>query len=164
MRNRKKIIVVGLATISASVSFVLGLATVNFDYADALAVKNTSDNYSLTLNSSNKITSSGDKVQKTANRGEVIFTYNNVSSSTTGHTTLNQNGYLVNKDQITSNLTEDKKREFLQFLTENNQKFEEFEKNHPCVKDYLLSQQSINDTEFYCRLEMNQKIENYEKN
>ena len=69
----------------------------------------------------------------------------------------------LNKDQITSNLSEDKKREFLQYLTENNQKFADFEKKHPCAKDYLLSQQSINDTDFYCGLERNQKIENYEK-
>ena len=61
-----------------------------------------SSNYSITLNSSNKITVAGDHVQKTARGSDVIFTYTDVASSTTGHTTLNTNGTLVNKTQITS--------------------------------------------------------------
>ena len=66
----------------------------------------------------------------------------------------------LNKKQITSNLAEDKKKEFLNFLTEH-QKFNEFEEFHPCSKDYLLSQQIINDIEFYYNSEKEQRIENY---
>ena len=69
----------------------------------------------------------------------------------------------LNQDQINLNLSQDKKKEFLSFLTKNNQKFSDFEKIHPCAKDYLHSQQIINDIDFFCNLELNQKIDNYEK-
>ena len=69
----------------------------------------------------------------------------------------------LNKNQIESNLYQDKKREFLSFLEENNREYAQIEEIHPCVKDYLLSQQVINDNNFSCNLEKNQKIENYEK-
>lgn len=69
----------------------------------------------------------------------------------------------LNTAQIKTNLSEDKKREFLEFLNENNQKFKEFEDMHPSTKDYLSSQQIINDVTFYSNLEKEQKIENYEK-
>ena len=65
------------------------------------AVKST-PNYSLTLDSSNKVTSAGDKVQHTALGNDVTFTYTNVVSSTSGHVTLNANGTLVNRDHIRS--------------------------------------------------------------
>ena len=68
----------------------------------------------------------------------------------------------LSKEQITTNLAEDKKREFLNYLNENNQKFREFEESHPCTKDYLLSQQIINNNEFYYDLEKEEKIKNYE--
>ena len=69
----------------------------------------------------------------------------------------------LNKEQIKTNLAEDKKREFLNFLNENNQKFSEFEELHPSTKDYLLSQQIINNAMFYYDLEKEQKIQNYTK-
>ena len=69
----------------------------------------------------------------------------------------------LNKDQIKTNLSEDKKREFLNFLNENNEKFTDFEQLHPSTKDYLLSQQIINNATFYYDLERKQKIENYTK-
>ena len=68
----------------------------------------------------------------------------------------------LNKDQITTNLAEEKKREILNYLNENNQKFNEFEEIHPSTKDYLLSQQIINKIEFYYNIEKFHKIENYE--
>lgn len=66
-----------------------------------IATKATND-YSITLDSSNKVTSAGDTVQHTKRGSDVTFTYSNIANSTTGHTTLNSGGTLVNKDQITS--------------------------------------------------------------
>ena len=66
----------------------------------------------------------------------------------------------LSKDVMTKNLHEEQKKEFLQFLKENN-KFDEFEKLHPCVKDYILSQQIVNNATFYYMLENEQKINNY---
>ncbi len=61
-------------------------------------------NYSLTLNSSNKVTTSGDHVAHTdQHQNNVTFTYGeNLASSTSGHVTLNDGGYFVNKDHIRS--------------------------------------------------------------
>ena len=67
----------------------------------------------------------------------------------------------MNKEELNSNLVEDKKREFLNFLNQNNQKFKEFEDLHPSTKDYILSQQIINDVSFFYKLEKEQKIENF---
>ena len=69
----------------------------------------------------------------------------------------------LDREQIVSNLTEDKKREYLSFLTENNQKFGEIEEFHPSAKDYLISQQIINNAKFSASLEKEQKIENFNK-
>lgn len=71
-------------------SFVKGIAS------------RTSQNYSITLDSGNKVTSDGDHVQKTALGNDVTFTYSGVQSSTSGHVTLNSGGSLVNKDHIRS--------------------------------------------------------------
>ena len=54
----------------------------------------------------------------------------------------------LNKEQTSTNLAEDKKREFLFFFAEN-QKCREFEEFHRCSKDYVISQQIINDAEFF---------------
>ena len=69
----------------------------------------------------------------------------------------------LTREQMAENLTEDKKREYLTFLTENNKKFMEIEEFHPSAKDYLLSQQIINNASFYTNLEKEQKIENFNK-
>ena len=68
----------------------------------------------------------------------------------------------LSKDVMTTNLHEEQKKEFLKFLKENN-KFDEFEKLHRCAKDYLLSQQIVNNANFYYLLEKEQKINNYIK-
>ena len=67
----------------------------------------------------------------------------------------------MNKEELNSNLVEDKKREFFNFLNQNNRKFKEFEDLHPSTKDYILSQQIINDASFFYKLEKEQKIENF---
>ena len=88
-----------------SLSLLVGVLASHFNIGNniltGIATKATSD-YSITLDSSNKVTSAGDKVQKTAKGNNVTFTYTNIANSTTGHTTLNSGGTLVNKDQITS--------------------------------------------------------------
>ena len=52
--------------------------------------------------------------------------------------------------------------EFIKFLTSDEQ-FKHLEKFHPSAKDYLLSQQIINDKSFYNKLEKNMKLEKYEE-
>lgn len=70
-------------------------------FIGGLASRNTT-NYSITLDSSNKVTSAGDKVQHTALGNDVTFTYSGVASSTSGHVTFSSGGTLVNKDHIRS--------------------------------------------------------------
>ena len=66
----------------------------------------------------------------------------------------------LSTENMNSNLVEDKKREYLNFLEENIE-FNKFQELHPSTKDYLSSQQIINDAEFFYRLEREQKIENF---
>ena len=58
--------------------------------------------YTITLDSSNKVTTAGDVTQHTASGYGVVFTYGSVSSSTSGHVTLSSGGVLKNKDHIRS--------------------------------------------------------------
>lgn len=62
----------------------------------------TSQNYSITLDSGNAVSSAGDHVQKTALGNDATFTYSSVQSSSGKHTRINQNGTIVNKDVIHS--------------------------------------------------------------
>ena len=54
-----------------------------------------------------------------------------------------------------------KLEEYLNFL-EQDEEFIKFEKAHPSSKDYLLSQQAINEKSYYINFEKNNKMENYE--
>lgn len=58
--------------------------------------------YSLVLDNSNAVSSSGDHVITTLNGGKVTFTYNNVSSSSGNHVFISEGGYVTNKDIIHS--------------------------------------------------------------
>ena len=101
MKTEHKFIGGALAALAAAVCVVLGITTINSRIVNALFHKTTAE-YSITLSSSNKVTSSGDVDQKTALGNNVKFTYSGVQSSTTGHATLNNDGKLVNKDWIRS--------------------------------------------------------------
>lgn len=86
---------------TALLGFGLTLSNINFN--PILNVKGTENNpYTLVLNSSNKVTSIGDVVQKTNLNNGVTFTYADVKNTTSGHVTLNNGGTLVNKDHIRS--------------------------------------------------------------
>ena len=100
-RRKNKFFACALATVCTGAALVLGITTIGTNLTEALFNRDTNP-YTLTLNSSNKATSNGDKVQKTALGNDVTFTYSNVNSSTSGHVTLNDGGYLTNKDQIRS--------------------------------------------------------------
>lgn len=102
MKRNRKIIGLGLSLVGAAVAIVLGVSTIKTGLAQALFNARVSGENSITLNSSNKVTSAGDKVQRTAKGNNVTFTYNNIQTGTSGHATLNDGGYIVNKDQITS--------------------------------------------------------------
>ena len=101
-RNRTKIIGSGLGIVGTLVALILGINTASTSFSSFAYNSIRSSDYSLTLDSSNKVTSVGDKVQKTTLGNDVTFTYSGVASSTTGHVTLNANGTLVNKDHVRS--------------------------------------------------------------
>ena len=92
----------GLAFFGALIlAIALILTNTNLSMA-LLPGRATGNQYQLVLDSSNKVTSAGDKVQKTKLGNDVTFTYAGVAGSTTGHVTLNSDGTIVNKDHIRS--------------------------------------------------------------
>ena len=102
MRSKnKKLALLGITAIS---SLAIGVFAVSGIATDAFAYNYNSKNVlenRITLDSSNKVSSAGDHIQKTAKGNDIVFTYTSVSSST-GHTQLNSGGSIVNKTQITS--------------------------------------------------------------
>ena len=66
------------------------------------SVTATGEDYTLTLNNGNSISSGGDHVQHTARGADVTFTYTNVSSSSGNHCAITSGGSIVNKDVIHS--------------------------------------------------------------
>lgn len=102
MKRNSKLIGGGLAIIGAVVAIALGVTTIKAGLGRALSLARVNSENAITLDSSNKVTSNGDKVQRTAKGNNVTFTYNNIQTGTSGHATLNDGGYIVNKDQITS--------------------------------------------------------------
>lgn len=103
MRSKnKKLALLGITAISSlaiGVFAVSGIATDAFAYS--YNSKNVLENR-ITLDSTNKISSAGDHIQKTAKGNDIVFTYTNVSSNSSGHTQINNGGSIVNKTQITS--------------------------------------------------------------
>ena len=87
-----------------SILLLVGITASNINFRTNLIGGGASraSDYSITLDSSNKVTAAGDVVQHTKKGSNVTFTYANVSSSTSGHVTLNNGGTIVNKVQITS--------------------------------------------------------------
>lgn len=102
MKRNTKIIGGGLGILGALVAIVLGVTTIKSGLAQALYSARTSQPNQIVLDSSNKVISAGDHVQKTAKGNDVTFTYSGVAGSNGGHTTLYSGGTIVNKDQITS--------------------------------------------------------------
>lgn len=103
--NRRRFRIYSALTGLFSLSLLVGILASHFNIGQNILTgiaTRTTNNYSITLNDSNKVTSAGDHIQKTARGSGVTFTYTNIANSTTGHTTLNSGGTLVNKDQITS--------------------------------------------------------------
>lgn len=103
--NRRRFRIYSALTGLFSLSLLVGILASHFNIGNnilsGIATKATND-YSITLDSSNKVTSAGDTVQHTKRGSNVTFTYTNIANSTSGHATLNSNGTIVNKDQITS--------------------------------------------------------------
>ena len=87
-----------------SILLLVGITASNINFRTNLigGGASTASDYSITLDSSNKVTAAGDVVQHTKKGSNVTFTYSGVSSSTSGHVTLNDGGTIVNKVQITS--------------------------------------------------------------
>lgn len=102
MKRNKKLIGGGLGILGALVAIVLGVTTIKSGLAQALYNARTSQPNQIVLDSSNRVISAGDYVQKTAKGNDVTFTYSGVAGSTGGHVTLNANGTLINKDWIRS--------------------------------------------------------------
>ena len=78
------------------------LVFTNIGFKPSLFGAKAGQSYQLILNSSNSVSTAGDHDQYTLGGGKVAFTYSNVAASSGNHVRLNENGYLVNKDQITS--------------------------------------------------------------
>ena len=102
LRRNKKLIALGLAAVSVATVGAIGLSSFNFDFVNSIFARTSNSDYSITLNSSNKVTSAGDHVQTTKLGNNVTFAYTNVNNSTSGHATLFDGGTIVNKTQITS--------------------------------------------------------------
>ena len=88
---------VALATIGA-----IGITSINSNFVNALSNRDVQSSYTLTLNSSNKVTSAGERIQHTALGNNVTFTYTNVGNPGDGHTRINIGGTVANTTQITS--------------------------------------------------------------
>lgn len=101
-KKRRFRIYSGLTTLFALL-LGIGIALTNINFKGNLLVgKAGGDEYSITLDGSNKVTNAGDHVQHTKKGSNVTFTYSNIANSTSGHATLNDGGTIANKDQITS--------------------------------------------------------------
>ena len=100
-KRKKNKIFASLAVLFSSV-LTLALVFSNVNFKSSFFGVKATQSYQLNLNSSNAVSASGEYDQYTLGGGKVAFTYNNVTSSSGNHVRLNQNGYLVNKDQITS--------------------------------------------------------------
>ncbi len=101
MKSKK--ILFGLIVVGAVAVTSLVLIEKPHDLLSLPHQTNTSD-YSLTLDSSNSVSSDGNVKQKTDSlKNDVTFTYTNISSPNSGmHTALKTGGSLVNLDQLTS--------------------------------------------------------------
>ena len=85
-----------------SLLLAVGIATSNINFSSKLLAGGQS-NYSLTLNSSNKVTASGEYTQNTdIGKYGVKFSYTSVGTYSSGHVTLNSGGTITNKDHIRS--------------------------------------------------------------
>ncbi len=91
---------VTLGLVSVAMSF--GVVAIVMNREGKYFAKGETTSYSLNLNSSNHVSSSGDHVMTSQTGGQVTFTYDNVSSVATGHVTLNSTGSFKNKDVIHS--------------------------------------------------------------
>ena len=98
-KTKKIIGAVGLTVLALTITIIgHGLTGGLFNLS-----KGTGTEYTLVLDSKNKVSSTGDVVQKTKRGSNVTFTYTNVdSASSDKHTTILNGGTIVNKDIIHS--------------------------------------------------------------
>ena len=68
----------------------------------------------------------------------------------------------LNRQEMTTFLKNKKLEEYIKYL-DNDQQFKILEQSHPSAKDYLLSQQVINDKTFHYDSEKSSKLGKYEK-
>ena len=66
-----------------------------------------------------------------------------------------------NNQETIKNIRNIKLQEYIKFLDEDKE-FLEFEKSHPSSKDYLISQQVLNDKTFYNNLDKKDKLKKYD--
>lgn len=93
----KRRLKIGFASLIGAVTLGLTITAVSSNGGFAFS-RTDGGLYSITLNSTNKVTSNGDHLMYTANGGEVTFTYTNTSR----HVSLLDGGTVTNKDRITS--------------------------------------------------------------
>ena len=101
-RKRKLFAITLFSTLTMAVTAMV-IANVGHEPSIFTLSSDPADQYSLILNSGNKVTSSGEHItQQTALGNDVKFTYQGVKSQTSGHVTLNEGGKLWNEDIIHS--------------------------------------------------------------
>ena len=100
--KNKKIPFYLISTLICGFLLTIGIVASNINFDPTLRTKGGDTDYSLVLDSSNKVTAAGDVTQKTKLNNDVKFTYSGVQNSTSGHATLNSGGVIVNKDWIRS--------------------------------------------------------------
>ena len=97
----KVYVAIGIGVLTGAVVIGTFASKINESFLTNATTRPSSE-YSVTLNNSNKESTAGDHVKKTARGSDVTFTYTNVQSYNSGHTRINNGGSIVNKTQITS--------------------------------------------------------------
>ena len=100
IKKNKRIWLYSLLTLFFSILLLVGITASNINFNSTFLVQGVErgSDYTLTLNSSNSVSSAGEVNQYTARGNKVAFTYTDVTSSSGNHTRLNTNGTIVNKE------------------------------------------------------------------
>ena len=99
--KKKKTLLLSLATLITAGAVLVTVFVGSSFKSSSVRVK-ASLEYQITLDSSNAVSTAGTVTQKTHKGNDIDFTYSGVTGSSGNHVRLNQNGYLVNAEQITS--------------------------------------------------------------
>ncbi len=89
-----------LLTIFTCSALLIGVGVLSGFEPKSKPIYGSSTNYSISLNTTNKVTNDGEHVIKTAIGNDINFQYDGVKENTSGHTTLLAGGSLQNLDKL----------------------------------------------------------------